>query len=126
MDTGILITGIIGLVTTIVSAWTSWFFARKKYNTEVDHNLIENMRESLEFYKQLSDDNKMRLEESIKRCNILEEELVLVNTEITTLRKQILDLTFNICMDLTCKRRQGDLHVKTNKTSGPEATLTKN
>lgn len=108
MDIDVLITGGIGLVTSIISAWTSWFFARKKYNTEVDHNLIENMKDSLEFYKELSDDTKIRLEESIKRCNILEEELVLVNTEITSLRKQMLDLTLNICMDLTCKRRQRD------------------
>lgn len=108
MDIDVLVTGGIGLVTSIISAWTSWFFARKKYNSEVDHNLIENMKESLEFYKELSDDNKVRLEDSIKRCNILEEELVLVNTEITSLRKQMLDLTFNICMDLTCKRRQRD------------------
>ena len=37
IDLGILITGGIGLVTTIVSSWASWFFARKKYNSEVDN-----------------------------------------------------------------------------------------
>lgn len=113
MDIDILITGGIGLVTSIISAWTSWFFARKKYNSEVDHNLIENMNDSLEFYKQLSDDNKSRLEESIKRCNMLEEDMVI-------LRKQMLDLTLNICMDLTCKRRQRDLHIKTEKMCEPK------
>ena len=120
MDIDVLITGGVGLVTSIISAWTSWFFARKKYNTEVDHNLIENMKDSLEFYKQLSDDNKSRLKESIERCDILEQELVQVNTEITALRKQMLDLTLNICMDLTCKRRQRDLHIKTEKTCEPK------
>ena len=104
------IVGGIGLLTTITSGWVSWFFARKKYNTEVDHNLIENMKESLEFYKQLSDDNKSRLEESIKRCTMLEEELIQLNSEITVLRKQMLDLTLNICMDLTCGMRKRDLH----------------
>lgn len=113
MDIDVLITGGVGLVTSIISAWTSWFFARKKYNTEVDHNLIENMKDSLEFYKQLSDDNKSRLEESITRCNILEEEMAI-------LRKQMLDLTLNICMDLTCKRRQRDLHIKTENTCEPK------
>lgn len=113
MDIDILITGGIGLVTSIISAWASWFFARKKYNSEVDHNLIENMKESLEFYKQLSDDNKTRLEESIKRCNMLEEEMII-------LRKQMLDLTLNICMDLTCKRRQRDLHIKSELECKPE------
>ena len=47
IDLGILITGGIGLVTTIVSGWTSWFFARKKYDSEVDSNLINNMKESI-------------------------------------------------------------------------------
>lgn len=41
--TELLITGGIGLVSTIVSGWVSWVFARKKYNSEVDGNLIENM-----------------------------------------------------------------------------------
>ena len=63
IDTGILVTGGIGLITTIVSGWTSWFFARKKYNSEVDLNLVEKMEKSLEFYRSLSDDNRARLEE---------------------------------------------------------------
>ena len=73
IDLGILITGGIGLITTIVSGWTSWFFARKKYNSEVDSNLINNMKDSLEFYKKLSDDNRNRLEEVLKRNDELEK-----------------------------------------------------
>lgn len=98
MDTGILITGCVGILASITSGWTSWFFARKRYNSEVDHNLIENMRESLEFYKQLSDDNRTRLEEVLERNDTLEEE-------VQELRRQMLNLTMNICMDLTCANR---------------------
>jgi hypothetical protein len=58
IDLGVLITGGVGVISTIISAWASWFFARKKYNSEVDGNLIENMQKSLEFYEKLSDDNK--------------------------------------------------------------------
>ena len=75
IDLGILITGGIGIVTTIVSGWTSWFFARKKYNSEVDSNLINNMKDSLEFYKKLSDYNKERLDEYLRRNEQLEEEV---------------------------------------------------
>lgn len=96
--TELLITGGIGLVSTIVSGWVSWIFARKKYNSEVDHNLIENMENSLEFYKKLSDDNRARLEEMAERNRVLE-------VEIQELRKQMLNLTMNICMDLTCANR---------------------
>lgn len=96
--TELLITGGIGLVSTIVSGWVSWVFARKKYYSEVDHNLIENMENSLEFYKKLSDDNRARLEEMAERNKALE-------VEIQELRKQMLNLTMNICMDLTCANR---------------------
>ena len=68
IDLGILITGGVGIITTVISGWTSWFFARRKYNSEVDNNLIENMQQSLEFYKKLSDDNKNRLDEVLKKC----------------------------------------------------------
>ena len=51
MDISILITGGVGLLTSIISSWTTWFFARRKYNSEVDLNLVEKMEKSLEFYK---------------------------------------------------------------------------
>ena len=59
-ETWIAILG--GVITTIVSSFASWFFTKRKYNTEVDANLTNNMQESLEFYKALADDNKQRLE----------------------------------------------------------------
>ena len=98
MDISILITGGVGLLTSIISSWTTWFFARKNYNSEVDLNLVEKMEKSLEFYKSLSDDNKNRLEEITERNNELEKE-------VQELRKQVLNLTMNICMDLTCSHR---------------------
>ena len=98
IDADVLITGGVGLLTSIVSSWTTWFFARKKYNSEVDLNLVEKMEKSLEFYKSLSDDNESRLEEITKRNNELEKE-------VQELRKQVLNLTMNICMDLTCSHR---------------------
>ena len=98
IDIDILITGGVGLVTSIVSSCTTWFLARKKYNSEVDLNLVEKMEKSLEFYKSLSDDNKTRLEEITERNNELEKE-------VQELRKQVLNLTMNICMDLTCAHR---------------------
>lgn len=100
IDMGIIITGAIGLLTTLISGWTSWFFARKKYNSEVDGNLIANMKESLEFYKQLSDDNKKRLDEALKRSDYLEEE-------VKELRKQVLNLMTVMCTDLSCQLRKG-------------------
>lgn len=104
IDLGILITGGIGLITTIVSGWTSWFFARKKYDSEVDNNLINNMKESLDFYEKLSTDNRERLEEVLKRNAELEQE-------VEELRKQIFNLMSSICVDLTCQLRKKDLNL---------------
>jgi regulator of replication initiation timing len=105
-----LLTGIIGAFTTITSGVASWVFARKKYYSEVDHNLIENMENSLEFYKKLSDDNRARLEEMAERNKTLEAEL-------QELRKQVLNLTMNICLDLTCAHRVRERQIITKKTS---------
>ena len=104
IDFGILITGGIGLITTIVSSWASWFFARKKYNSEVDSNLINNMKESLDFYERLSADNRERLEEVLKRNTELEQE-------VGELRKQMFNLMSSICTDLTCQLRKRNLNL---------------
>ena len=108
IDVGILITGGVGLVTSVVSSWTAWFFARKRYNSEVDLNLVEKMEKSLEFYRNLSDDNRARLEEITERNNELEKE-------VAELRKQVLNLTMNICMDLTCSHRIKEITKRNGK-----------
>jgi hypothetical protein len=98
LDIQVIVTGIVGLITTITSGWVSWLFAKKKYNAEVDSNVIENMKQSLEFYTKLSDDNKARLDEALKRNETLERE-------ISQLRQQMFELMNNICYDVTCELR---------------------
>lgn len=115
MDINNIIIGGIGLLSTIVSGWTSWFFARKKYNSEVDKSLINNMEESLEFYKKLSDDNSTRLKELVMRNRDLE-------LEIQELRKQVLNLTMNICMDLTCASRIRERQILVKKKNAKSSS----
>ena len=98
LDIQVIVTGVVGLITTITSGWVSWLFAKKKYNAEVDTNLIENMQKSLDFYMKLSDDNKTRLDEALKRNDVLEDE-------VRDLRKQMFELLNNICYDMTCELR---------------------
>ena len=83
-DTIIAIIG--GVVTTIISAFTSWFFAKRKYNAEVDSSLIANMQESLDFYKTLVDDNKVRLEAAL-------QENAELRREVEEMRGQLVRLT---------------------------------
>lgn len=93
-----LIVALVGLATTGMGSWASWFFTRKKYNSEVDNTIIENMKQSLEFYTKLSDDNKARLEEALRRNEQLD-------AEVRELRGQVFELMNNICYDLSCSYR---------------------
>lgn len=99
IDVGILITGGIGLVTTVVSGWTSWFFARKKYNTEVDSNEIENLKKSLEFYENIVKDNNKKLQFYI---DLAENNRV----EVYRLKGIIHRLLNNSCLDNGCIKRK--------------------
>lgn len=105
LDIQVIITGAIGIITTIVGSWTSYIFTKRKYNAEVDNSVIDNMKQSLDFYIKLSDDNKARLDEALKRNDALEKE-------IQQLRQQMFELMSNICYDLKCELRS-----KTRKVS---------
>ena len=91
MNSGIIITAIIGVVTSFTSAWVSWFFTRKKYSAEVDKSVISNMEESLEFYKKLSDDNKRRLDDLTSRNAELEKEVSELREQVAKLMSKTLD-----------------------------------
>ena len=98
LDIQVIITGAIGIITTIVGSWTSYIFTKRKYNAEVDNSVIDNMKQSLDFYIKLSDDNKARLDEALKRNDALEKEM-------QQLRQQMFELMSNICYDMTCELR---------------------
>jgi hypothetical protein len=110
IESGILITALVGIVTSFASGFTAWFFARKKYNSEVDNNLINNMKESLDFYTRLSEDNKLRLDRALSRNEQLE-------SEVKELRQQVMSLMTSICTDLSCQIRKGNYEdvIKLNK-----------
>lgn len=108
MNLDIIITGGIGIISSVITGWTTWFFTRKRYNSEVDNNLIQNMKESLDFYRKLSDDNRARLEEVLKRNESLEQE-------VAELRKQMFSLMGSLCLDLSCQLRKRDYNLFNSK-----------
>lgn len=96
-----LSTGIISIIVSAISSIITWLFTRRKYDSEVDDSLIANMQNSLEFYKKLSDDNKARLDDMLKRNLLLE-------AEVSSIRKQMFKLMSSICVDFTCQIRKKD------------------
>lgn len=93
IDTGIIITGAVGIVTTIASSFVTWLFSRKKYNTEVEHNNIENMEGSLAFYEKLSDSNNKILQEILDKYEKVAQTNVELLLEVQNLNTQVRILT---------------------------------
>lgn len=89
----LIITSIIGVVCTGLSSFITWLLARRKYNTEVDHNNIENMGGSLEFYERLSASNNKILAEVLEKSEKLAQTNVELLIEVQNLRAQIGILT---------------------------------
>lgn len=98
MDVSVVVTALVSLFTTTVGSAVSWFLAKRKYNVEVDADYISNLQRSLSVYDSIVEHNKKEIEYLMKRNDVLEKE-------VSELRKQVLDLTVHICMDLTCQRR---------------------
>lgn len=89
----LLWTSIIGVVCTGLSSLITWLFTRRKYNTEVEHNNIENMGGSLEFYERLSDSNNRILQEILDKYEKVAQTNVELLLEVQNLNTQVRILT---------------------------------
>lgn len=93
MNWDVILTALIGVFTTGITGFLTWLFSRKKYYTEVDHNNIENMEISLEFYERLSASNNKILAEVLEKSEKLAQTNVELLIEVQNLRAQIGILT---------------------------------
>lgn len=89
----LIVTSIIGVVCTGMSSLITWLFTRRKYNTEVEHNSIENMEGSLEFYERLTASSNKILAEVLEKSEKLAQSNVELLIEVQNLRAQIGILT---------------------------------
>ena len=90
MNTEIWI-AIIGILSTIVGSFCSWFFTKKKYNADVDAQTISNLSDAVKVYKQICDDTK--------------EEMKQYREEVIKLRGDFIDVMKAVCLNLTCPNR---------------------
>lgn len=95
----IIINGIVAIVTAVITGVVTFLQTKKKYYADVDSSLIQNLHEALDFYKKVSDDNKIRLEEISEKNMQLEEE-------IKELREQVFKLMSNVCYKYDCLNRE--------------------
>lgn len=115
MDFSVITTGIIGILATVVSSVITYFQTRRKYNTEVDGSVIQNLNDAFKLYDKIIADNKKIFDELVARNNDLasknkelEEKNDQLAKEIKKLREQMFSMMTNICYNLTCEYREKD------------------
>lgn len=94
------VAALVGLLCTIVSSVVTFFLTRRKYNTEVDSQQIQNMKDSFEVYKKMMeealDSQKRRLEETIafqdKKIDVLQKENDNLKNQFNQLQGQMINL----------------------------------
>lgn len=99
IDLNIIISGAVALISSGVTSFITWFFTRRKYNTEVDSNEIKNLKDSLDFYEKIVRDNNKKLSFYI---DLAENNRV----EVYRLKGIIHRLLNNSCLDNGCIKRK--------------------
>lgn len=123
----ILITTGASIASSTIASVTAWFLARKKYTKEVEGMHIRNKQSDLDFYEDLSDDNKKRLHDLIDENRELREENIRIREENAQIRvenaairaenaqllKEVREVKVivnrmldNVCVNMTCQMRK--------------------
>ncbi len=97
MASEIIIT-LVGLFCTTVSSIVTFILTRRKYNTEVDSQQIENMEKSFDAYKKMMEetlDAQKRLMEATvgglnNKIDALEKENAFLRQQVDSLRTQMI------------------------------------
>jgi predicted nuclease with TOPRIM domain len=97
MASEIIIT-LVGLFCTTVSSIVTFILTRRKYNTEVDSQQIENMEKSFDAYKKMMEETldaqKRLMETTVNGLNnkieILEKENAFLRQQVDSLRDQMI------------------------------------
>lgn len=85
----LIITPAVALVCSTVTGFITWLLSKKKYNAEVNHDEIANMKESLEFYKSLSESNQRTLTEILNKSEELANTNIKLLIEVQNLKAQL-------------------------------------
>ena len=93
MNFEVLITGIVGLITTIVTNVLTFVFSRRKYNAGVDHDTIDNMKNALQFYENAIESNNRTLIDVLSKSENLAKVNAQLLLEVQNLKIQVEILT---------------------------------
>mgnify|MGYP002515849597 FL=1 len=96
----LLITIVTAVISSAASGWAGWFFARRKYNAEVESNDLQNLRDRVQVVNDIVDTLKTELDRLNTENSKLREENDLMDRKITNLTTIILNHGINIKKEL--------------------------
>ena len=96
----LLITIVTAIASSAASGWAGWFFARKKYNAEVESNDLQNLRDRVQVVNDIVDTLKTELDRLNIENDKLRNENDLLDAKITNLTTIILSHGINIKKEL--------------------------
>ena len=93
-----IIMAIVGVICAAVSSWITFIQTRKKYNSEVESQQIENQNASFELYKKTMEEamaaQKQRFEDTIvslnEKIDYLQKENDSLKSQLNTLQMQMI------------------------------------
>lgn len=106
-----IIIALVGIASTVISSIVTFRQTKKKYNAEVDNQVISNLKESLSFYMKICDDNSKRLDDF---C----EEDSQLRRQVGELKMQLIRIMSVVCYNTTCKLRVIEDNHITKKENG--------
>ena len=80
---------LVGVVCTALSGWFSFVLTKRKYNTEVDSQQIQNMEAAFTTYKKMTDET---ISAQDKRIEMLQRENENLRNQFNQLQTQMLNL----------------------------------
>ena len=108
-----IIMAIVGVVCAALSSGVTFLMAKRKYNTEVDSQQIQNMGSAFEMYKKMMEENlasqRKLLEATIDSQNVKIEEL---QKENHALKKQVSDLQMQLIKFFGNKFRESGIELE--------------
>lgn len=98
MDLGVIITALVGVVTTFCSSLFTWIFTRRKYNAEAEGISIDNIKASLDVYQDMVKDLGRKLDVYGKIIDKTKGNLL-------KLKNVVIKMMGKICTVESCKNR---------------------
>lgn len=111
-----IISALVGLICGIISSIATFLLTKRKYNTEVEANQIQNLNEAFDLYKKTANDTletqREMMESTIKSQNIKIEELQKENNELRSQVNQLQAQVFNLVKHLYSGQMPQDISSK--------------